>query len=180
MELKEVLEEFIVQEIDKNNFYSMVGTADNISESKRTCDFTPIDGQAKRTNVRLQAIVSSTLGFVCIPKDNTKVVATFFDKKKGFISLTSEIDKMLIDTPLTLFNVGSKDGLININDLVTSLNVIEAKLDSLIGKYNAHIHITTATVSGGAPGVIAPTTSSEIAHGQTSVKGDWEDETVKH
>lgn len=44
------------------------------------------------------------------------------------------------------------------------LEALQATVDSLVTAYNAHIHVTTATIGGGGtPGVIAPTTSVATA-----------------
>jgi len=177
MEIPEILEMFTRSEIDKENFYSQVGTVTNVDSTKRTCDFQSIDGQAKRSGIRLQSVISETFGFVLIPKNNTKVMVTFFDSHKGFVSLTAELEKILIDTDLVQFNGGSNDGLININDLVTNMNVIEAKLDTFIVIFNAHVHPGVTT--GGA--VTLVTTTLETVHGQTSNKANLgEDTKVTH
>jgi len=176
IKLNEAFDILVNGRTDKENFYSMVGVVNAVNETKRTCDVTPIDGQAKRSGMRLQAILSSAVGFVLIPKVNSKVVITFFDRQTGFVSLCEEVDKILIDTALVQFNLGANDGLVNINDLVTSMNVIEAKLDTFIVIFNAHVHSGVTTGAG----VSAISTTLETVHGQTSVKGDWEDASVLH
>lgn len=55
---------------------------------------------------------------------------------------------------LIRFNGGDNDGMVLVNGLVTRLNAIEDKLNSLIGKYNTHIHPATS-------GTTSPTTSQE-------------------
>lgn len=63
-----------------------------------------------------------------------------------------------------------KDGQIVLNDggdtavkyseLKTAFDQLKSDFDDLVNAYNAHIHITTATIGVGGPGVIAPTTSA--------------------
>jgi len=45
-------------------------------------------------------------------------------------------------------------------DTKAEISALRDAVDAIVTAYNAHIHITTATVSAGPPGVIAPTTSS--------------------
>lgn len=180
MEVQDIINEFIDQRLTKEKIYSLIGTAKNVNETTRLCDVTPVGDEAERLDVRLQAIESGILGIVLVPKENSKVVITFINRTLAFVSLTSELEKILIDTSLVQFNGGLNGGLINITDLVSNMNTIEAKLETLITKFNAHTHITTATVSAGSPGVLAPTTSAETALSQTSVPGDFEDTAVKH
>ena len=52
---------------------------------------------------------------------------------------------------------GSVDNLARYSKLEESFNELKSDLNSHISDYNTHTHITTATVSAGAPGVIAPT-----------------------
>lgn len=179
--INEIMDEYFENAFRKKNVYAQIGTVSNIDKTARTCDFTPIEGDAKRTGIRLQASVSGAVGIVTIPVDGSFVVVNFFDEQKGFVSLTEEVDEHLIDATLTQFNGGSNDGLININDLVTSVNTIENKLEAFITLFNAHIHITTATIGAGpTPGVLVPTVPPQSALGQVSVKGDWEDTKVTH
>lgn len=67
-----------------------------------------------------------------------------------------------------------QDGKINVNDgadfavrysaLETAYNQLKTDFNNLVTAYNAHIHITTATVGAGAvPGVISSTTSTGVS-----------------
>ena len=130
---REILEEFVALQLDKENFYSIIGKAINVDAKERTCDLESIEGNATRTGIRLQSVISETKGFVLIPKKDSFIVASFFDKSKGFVSLTSGIEKIH-------FEAGGEDLKKILNDLIKEIK-------------NAVI----STPSG--PGSIAPPTA---------------------
>ena len=55
---------------------------------------------------------------------------------------------------------GSVDNLVRFSKLEEAYNQLKDDFDALVTAYNSHIHITTATVGVGPPGVIAPTTAT--------------------
>lgn len=56
---------------------------------------------------------------------------------------------------------GSADFAVAYTDLKTAFDQLKTDFDNLVTLYNAHIHITTATVGASAtPGIIAPTVST--------------------
>lgn len=114
MEIREILEEFINNELVKEQFYSQVGKAVNVDADKRTCDFEPISDIAKREGIRLQSLISESKGFVLIPKEGSDIVVTFLNKSTGFVSLTSEIEKIH-------FEAGGEDFKLILNDLIKEI-----------------------------------------------------------
>ncbi len=60
----------------------------------RTCDLDPINGGAPILGVKLQAEITSDLGFVLLPRKGSYVVATFLNKHSAYISLCSELDRI--------------------------------------------------------------------------------------
>lgn len=183
MEIREIFEEFMTNELAKEKFYSQIGKAVNVDEEKRTCDFEPIEDEATREGVRLQSVISETKGFVLIPKENSDIVVTFFNRSTGFVSLTSELEKVIWDVDLTQINGGDNGGLINIEDLITKINQLENALNNHIAIFNSHIHITTATVAATpTPGIIAPTTPGDATNTIAPItqRSDMEDITVNH
>lgn len=114
MGIPEILEKFYEDFKREEKVYSEIGTAVNINTDKRTCDFEPIGDDATRKDVRLQSIISESKGFVLIPKDKSTIVVTFLNKSTGFVSLTSEIEKIH-------FEAGGEDLKIILNDLITEI-----------------------------------------------------------
>lgn len=111
---REIYEEFFKNQIDKENFYSVIGKAINVDSDKRICDLESIEGNATRTGIRLQSVVGESKGFVLIPKERSFIVASFFDRSTGFVSLTSEIEKIH-------FEAGGEDLKLILNDLIKEI-----------------------------------------------------------
>jgi hypothetical protein len=131
MELDEVIELFTHRVINKERFYSQYGTAKDVDKDTRTCTFVPAGDDAERFNIRLQATMSGKLGFIIVPKEGSDIAVTFVNKSTGFVSLTTEAEKILIDTETFQMNGGEKGGLINVEDLISKLNAIEKDLNNL-------------------------------------------------
>ena len=111
---REILEEFVANQIDRENFYSIIGKAVNVDSDARTCDLEPIEDEAPRAGIRLQSVIGETKGFVLIPKEGSFIVASFFDRTTGFVSLTSEIEKIH-------FEAGGEDLKLILNDLIKEI-----------------------------------------------------------
>lgn len=61
----------------------------------------------------------------------------------------------------TMELLGTGDFLVKFNEMNSAFGQLKSDFDSLVNLYNAHIHVTTATVGPTAvPGVIAPTAST--------------------
>jgi len=63
------------------------------------------------------------------------------------------------DATETALQTGT-DWAVQYTALKSAFDTLKTDLNNLITAYNAHIHITTATIGVGGPGVIAPTTSA--------------------
>lgn len=169
LSIAEIFEEIIANQIDRENFYSIVGTAINVDETTRTCDIKPIEADAPRAGINLQSVQSGTEGIVIIPKEGSFIAVTFFDKRTGFVSLTSEVEKILIDTDLVQYNGGSNGGLININDLVTQMNKVEDDLNALKSAISGWIPVPNdggaalkVALSNFIAGTLTPTVTSDM------------------
>ncbi len=58
---------------------------------------------------------------------------------------------------------GNANFAVRFGAMETAYNQLKTDFDNLVTLYNAHIHITTATITPGVPGVISPTTSTGSA-----------------
>lgn len=135
-------------------------------------DVRPLSKKADILGANLLAGTSKT-PFKIIPSKGSIVMVTYTSKDTAFVTCYSEID--------TIELRGNQfGGLIKIDDLVTKLNGVENKLNDLITKFNGHIHVTTATVLVGAPGVISPTTTPETPIAPVTTKSDLENPDVVH
>jgi len=111
---REILEEFVANQISRENFYSIIGKAVNVDSDAGTCDLEPIEDEAPRAGIRLQAVINGNTGFVLIPKEDSFIVVSFFDRTTGFVSLTSEIEKIH-------FEAGGEDLKLILNDLIKEI-----------------------------------------------------------
>ena len=111
-----------------------------------------------------------------IPKEDSFIVASFFDRTTGFVSLTSELEKILIDTDLVQYNGGNNGGMINIDDLVGQLNKVEDDLNALKSALSGWIPVPN---DGGAALKVA--LANFIADTLTpTLATDMEDDKVTH
>jgi len=171
----DVIENMVRDILNREMYYSQYGTAQDVDETKRTCTFVPAGDQAERFNIRFQAVASQTVGFVLVPKEGSDIAVTFVNKSTGFVALTTEIDKMLIDTDLTQFNGGDNGGLINIEPLTNKINALESKVNEIITTFNTHTHIAS---SFGAPTTPPPLPVTGVL--TPTVRTDYEDKSFLH
>lgn len=177
LSLSEILEEFVKGQLDRENFYSIVGKAVNVDETARTCDLEPIEDEATRSGIRLQSAIDGDNGFVLIPKEDSFIVVSFFDTRTGFVSLTSELEKIIWDVELTQINGGDNGGLINIEPLIDKINQLESDINDL-----KKVFLTTWTPvsqDGGAALKIAAAAWAASIFIETK-KSELEDTKVTH
>jgi len=134
------------------------------------------------TGVKL-SVLGDTDALIVKPKINSLVLIedisggnqTSYRLVKSF-----EIDKITlnVDTEI-IINGGQNDGLVKIKELTDKLNELKDSVNSLIEKYNAHTHTTTATVDAGSPGVVKAVLS-QATDAQSFNKNDYENTKIKH
>jgi len=150
----------------QTNNYSVVCTVSDIDTVKCVCNCTPIDGSAVLVNVRIKA--SDKDGFKIIPKNNSTVLVTLINKTTGYVAMVSEVDEIHL-------NGINEDGLVKVNDLVTKLNNLENKVNTIIATFNAHTHVAS---SFGSPTTTPP--SPVVGTLTLTVKIDLENIKVLH
>ena len=116
----------------------------------------PLTDNGNPGSVKLKAMTDFNLEAVTLAEMKAPTITleaeTLAEIKTKTITLTAE-------TVLELN--GNADYAVRYNELKTAFDQLKSDLDSLVTTYNAHIHITTATVAATAvPGVIAPTVST--------------------
>jgi hypothetical protein len=169
--LRDIFNSLITSRFKEEEIYSLKGTISNVRESKLLCDFTPQVG-AKILDVSLNIVESNTFGVLKIPENGVQGIVTFFNNEEAFLLDAEKLSKILIkiDTSTLeinnskfIFNGGGKDGLVNVNDLVTKLNNLESKVNTIISTFNAHVHPASGVISP-TPivGSLTPTNKSDI------------------
>lgn len=174
-----------VRELAKGNAqqFSVPCLVDNINTTDMTCDCEPIDGSADFLGVRLMANVAD--GYVLIPKDQSIVMVTPINKMTGFVSMVSEIDKVIcyidsgnkyeFSTSGFIFNGGTLDGMVKVNDLVTKINALENLVNSILTVLKATV--IPLAPSGTYPFASLYTAISAIT--PITVKADLENTKIK-
>ncbi len=134
-------------------------------------------------DVRLTAVNDDSDRSYVVPKKGSWVLISFVEGSDtdAFVVMFSSVEKYLINATEIVINDGKNGGLIKISVLVEKMNNLEKAYNDFVKKYNAHVHITTATIGPTAvPGIIAPTTSLEsTVIIKTKVK-DVENEKILH
>lgn len=175
MSIKDAIQNFIDNRLIKEKYYSVVATVNSVDEGAKTCDVTlvtdeKVEGVRLETDLTVNAsgdvVQKEPSGFVLVPAAGSQVIVTFFNRSDAFVSMFSDIENVYIKSKLTTFNTGDKGGLINISDLVDSLNGLVNELAAELTKIQTGI-----TGAGGAytPGILSQFN-----------KDDFEDESVKH
>lgn len=146
-----------------------------VDTDANTCTVLKITGNEEINipNVLLQASVDD--GIVCMPAVGSDVVVMFSQYVSPFVMLCSKIDTYLIvanDSSIELdgdkisLNDGSYGGLVKVVDLVSKLNALEDKVNSIIAAFNDHIHPVSgsSTTPTGTPvtGTLTPTVRADL------------------
>lgn len=179
-----------IAELGKADAYEIhLGTVKTVNEANASMTVDVDD--LTFYDVRLRSIISNDTGFWVKPKVNSKVIIAQIEGGVDcFLVRAEEIDKFFIKIGTQtfemtstgfIFNGGTNDGIVLIADLITKLNNIENKVNTIIAAHNAHTHITTATVGASAtPGVnavtaapiagtLSPTVQTELEHPKIKV-----------
>lgn len=133
------------------------GQVDSVDESSLTCSVrtTNAGGELILTKVRLTASVDD--GEILIPDIDSEVIVISTNTNGRYLVKTSALSKwsVIIDKNNSLdasssgfiFNDGNNGGLIKINDLVSQLNAVENKVNTIIAAIAA---APIAPTDGGA------------------------------
>jgi hypothetical protein len=162
-EIREQLARFV-----GTNRPTMLGKVTAVDKTTNTC--TVDDDGVEWLGVRLRAITGQNKGLVGYPKQGTQVLcARVEDTDEWAVVLVAEYESIELTIESMVIN-GGVNGLVMIDKLTEKLN-------ELVSKFNAHTHITTATVGASpTPGTIAATTNQA----STFIQSDFEDNKIKH
>lgn len=116
------------------------GVVKSVDVDNRTCIVTVVNGKSEvDITARIAPVVDD--GIILIPTVDSSVIVCHNVGNVAYISQFSELEKVLIyvgNSTLEIedgefkFNDGNLGGLIKIQDLVTKLNAIENKLNTII------------------------------------------------
>lgn len=131
MSLRKEFIEFVKRQIGKERIYSRQGTVTEVDEKERSCKVIPDGDNKELKDVRLQGVLGQQEGLVVIPKKNTKVIVTFLSTSTAFVSLTSEVEKVLLKGEVVI-NEGKNGGVVTYPELKKELETERARLDAVI------------------------------------------------
>lgn len=174
-QIKDIINNYIENLINKEKMYSAVGVVASVDPSKKICSVELLTGETIE-DVRLQTDLSLNAnsdivardadGLVMVPKAGSNVIITFINKTDAFVSYFSDISDVFIVTDKYQFNDGENGGLINIVDQVSKLNGLVSELSAELLKIQASFV--------GVGGAYAPGTLSQFN------KDDFEDTKIIH
>ena len=149
---------------------TILGTATDIDEKKRTC--TVMDDDVSYYDVRLQCITGGDKGIVVIPTNDSQVLMISVEGSDEYVIIMCEkADKVMIDTDTEIvINGGTNGGLVKIKELTNKIN-------ALVDAFNNHIHQVSTAGSATAQTGTAAAIATKAAKLN---KSDYEDEKVKH
>lgn len=172
--------------VDLNDNLALVAcTVVSVDLDSRTCDCTPISGDAVTDIPNVQLMAELDDGFLIVPSVNSTVFVLYSTRHVPYVALFSQIDQIIMITGnsqviikdgLIQFNDGSYGGLIQIAQLVTKLNNLENTVNDLIKKYDLHTH---TGVQAGA-GISAPPVPLELETLTPTQQEELENTTVTH
>lgn len=123
---------------------TLYGTVKSVDESKRTCSVGI--GGIVREGVLLYAVKDDVKkGFCFIPKVGSKVLISTFNETRSFVSMFSEVDKVLLTISTTELKITDKGFTLNRGD--SGLLKTLTELCDAISK----LTVTTAVGASGIP-----------------------------
>lgn len=192
--LPNILNDFIIKVLREQSFYAERAEVTGVDTEAMTCTVITKSKQTILYNVIIGAYRAATFGAYLIPKVNSVVTIAYYSRNEAYIVKPGPLERiqldmgtgdgegvtLVVEDGVITLNGGELGGLIAIEDLTTKLNDLVGELDALKDLYNAHVHITTATVGASAtPGILQATTST----GQPATKfdrADYENEEINH
>ena len=150
--LNDILKKVINGELDKNRFYSEVGQVVSVDEDNMLCEVSFLSSNANK-EVRLGSVISeddtakNSSSLIILPAVDSFVMVTFINQTTGFISLFSEVDKILYqignsyiqldDSFLEL--MGNSDNAVRYSPLDTELQLFKDAIQGELTKIQTAI-----------------------------------------
>lgn len=119
-----------------------VCNVDSVDEDARTCDCTPISGDATTQIPGVQLMAEVNDGMLLIPEVDSTVIVALSTRNTAFVLMYSDLNTAkIITSELTQFNDGSFNGLAKVQELTQKLNILEADLNVLKTAFSAWVVI---------------------------------------
>ena len=141
-------------------------TVSDINTTEMTCTCTPINGDAEFFDVLLNA--DADKGFTLIPANNSVVIVQQPSQATEYVSMVSKVDQIYLAGD-------ANGGLVKVQDLVSKLNNLENKVNSLIVACSSQV----VTLAPSGLFALAPFFTSVTPLTPTQ-QTELENQTVKH
>jgi len=187
MEASNTIRDLIIYLIKEqvNVFYPLFCTVDSVDINKKSCDVTPINGDAPILGVKLMAESDPGKGMFLIPKEGSAVIVNMLDKDNACVVMYSELEKIVVETGdqkiemqngSIVFNGGNFNGLVKVLELTQKLNAIESDINTLKNVFTTWVPVPN---DGGAALKTAATAWS-ISTLTPTTQTDIENQKIKH
>jgi hypothetical protein len=132
-------------------------------------DAQPIDETAELKDIRLCA-ADDPKAFIIVPAIGSVVYIQLSSPNEGIVVGVSEVDEVML-------RGDAEGGLVKVNDLLTKLNNLENKVNTIITIFNAHTHPYVNVVT---PAVTSASSTPVSGTLVPTVLADIENDKVKH
>jgi phage gp45-like len=126
----------MIQQIakSKDEVYSQIAKVIAVDKAERTCAVEPANGDAEIYDVRLQAVISGSNGFVLIPKVGSDVIVTFLGKETAHVTMVAEVESfsLIVDKQELLYDNKGLSVKSSSSDLKTEFNNVVNCISSLV------------------------------------------------
>lgn len=174
-DIKNAIREIAGSFTDQVSVY--VCSVDSVNIDERTCDCTIISGDADNQIPSVQLSSEPNDGFIIEPEVGSTVIVGLTIRSTPFVMMFSEVKNVYLTASQKItFNTGNFGGLIKVEQLVSKLNALENKVNSLIGKFNSHTH-TGVTTGAGTSGTTA---TQELGTLSNTARADIENDKIIH
>lgn len=161
----------------------------SVDMNQFTCEVETLRIGSQRFEVNLRSISGGDeVGWILVPKVESLVIISNVDNKYEdcYISQFSELDGIVYvikdktqlrstsdgkwkwKATTEIWFDGATNGLVKIPDLVTKLNNLENKVNTIISTFNAHVHPETGTTTGPpatpVTGTLSNTVQNDLKH----------------
>jgi hypothetical protein len=145
-------------------------TSTSNAETDGVIDCIPISGDSITDMPAVKLKAEANDGFMLIPSVGSTVLVASSTRNNYYLLMCSDIDKVVctinnnnyfvFSSDGFIFNGGTLDGMVKINDLVTKLNNLENKVNSLLTAFNSHVHPGVTVGAGSTAITITPVTGT--------------------
>lgn len=131
---------------NQDRVYMAPCTVTDVDIPSRTCTVLPIGGDAvtEIENVQLMGEVDD--GMLLIPAIDSTVIVTYSTKNIPYISLYSQLQKVvMVGIDGIQFQGGELGGMAIVAKLVAQYNKLESAFNGLVALYNTHSHVANGS-----------------------------------